>query len=119
MKAKRILHTICKEQQKGYKHVYKVCRRLIKVLKEYFRQKYGQKERSFYPSSVTVDDKMTLEKIKKEYFESEVCMGEMLLSLPATGLSLEEAFELNIQAKKWADGDKFYRVIEDEVPEEL
>lgn len=65
------------------------------------------------------DSKMTLEKIKEEYRESDVCMGETLLSIPATGLSLEEAFELSIEAKKWADGDKFYRVINDNKPEEL
>lgn len=46
-------------------------------------------------------------------------MGEMLLSIPANGLSIEEAFELSIAAKKWADGDCFYRVIDDGEPEEL
>lgn len=65
------------------------------------------------------EDRMTLEKVKEEYHESDVCMGEMLLSIPATGLSVEEAFELAIEAKKWADGDKFYRVINDNEPEEL
>lgn len=64
-------------------------------------------------------DKMTLDKLKTEYMESDVCMGEMLLSIPANGLSIEEAFELSIAAKKWADGDRFYRVIDDGEPEEL
>lgn len=64
-------------------------------------------------------DKMTLEKLKKEYRNSDVCMGEMLLSMPADGLSIEEAFELSIAAKKWADGDRFYRTVEDGEPEEL
>lgn len=64
-------------------------------------------------------DKITLEKLKKEYYDSDVCMGEMLLSMPADGLSIEEAFELSIAAKKWADGDRFYRVIDDGEPEEL
>lgn len=63
--------------------------------------------------------KMTLEKVKESYRENDVCMGELLLSIPADGLSLDEAFELNIAAKKWADGDRFYRVIEDGKPEEL
>lgn len=62
---------------------------------------------------------MTLDKLKTEYMESDVCMGEMLLSIPANGLSIEEAFELSIAAKKWADGDRFYRVIDDGEPEEL
>lgn len=62
---------------------------------------------------------MTLEKLKEEYLNSDVCMGEMLLSIPADGLSIEEAFELGIAAKKWADGDRFYRVVDKEEPEEL
>lgn len=63
--------------------------------------------------------KVTFEKLKEEYRESDVCMGEMLLSIPADGLSIEEAFELSVAAKKWADGDRFYRVICDNGPEEL
>ncbi|MCD8252727.1 MAG: hypothetical protein LUD40_12380 [Phocaeicola dorei] len=63
--------------------------------------------------------KMMLDKVQEEYRISDVCMGELLLSIPADGLSLEEAFELTIAAKKWADGDRFYRVIDDENPEEL
>lgn len=73
MKAKHILHTIREEKNKGYKHLYRVRRTIMKALKEYLRQKYGRKvcfippvgdplgdlldERSFYPSSVTVYDK--------------------------------------------------------------
>lgn len=79
-------------------------------------------ERNFispYVIEHPVNDRMTLEKVKEEYHESDVCMGETLLSIPATGLSVEEAFELAIEAKKWADGDKFYRVINDNEPEEL
>ena len=63
--------------------------------------------------------RMTLEKLKEEYRDSDVCMGEMLLSMPADGLSIEEAFEVSIAAKKWADGDRFYRVVNDSDPEEL
>lgn len=73
MKRKHILHTIREEKNKGYKHLYRVRRTLMKTLKEYLRQKYGRKvcfilpvgdplgdlldERNFYPSSVTVYDK--------------------------------------------------------------
>ena len=49
-----------------------------------------------------------LEEIKKEYETSEVCMGEMLDSVSADGLSIEEAHWLYIRAKEWANGDKFY-----------
>nr|DAE30325.1 MAG TPA: hypothetical protein [virus sp. ct5rm7] len=63
--------------------------------------------------------KMTLEKVRKEYHENDVCMGELLDALPAAGLSIEEAFELSIAAKKWADGDCFYRVIDGGEPEEI
>lgn len=64
-------------------------------------------------------DKLTLEEVQAEYHESEVCMGELLAVIPARGLTIEEAFELSIEAKKWADGDEFYRVIDDEKPEKL
>lgn len=64
-------------------------------------------------------DKLTLEEIQAEYHESEVCMGELLAVIPARGLTMEEAFELSIAAKKWADGDEFYRVIDDVELEKL
>lgn len=63
--------------------------------------------------------RMTLGKVQKEYRENDVCTGELLDALPADGLSIEEAFELAITAKKWADGDRFYRSINDGEPEEL
>ena len=63
--------------------------------------------------------RMTLGKVQKEYRENDVCMGELLDALPADGLSIEEAFELAITAKKWADGARFYRSINDGEPEEL
>lgn len=50
---------------------------------------------------------MTLEQIKNEYHNSEVCMTELLASISAQGLNLEEAFDLYIAARKWADGDHF------------
>ncbi len=50
----------------------------------------------------------------KEYHADDICMGELLAAIPADGLTLEEAFELYIAAKKWADGDKFYQVTEKE-----
>ena len=49
-----------------------------------------------------------LEEIKKAYFESEVCMGEMLDSVSADGFSIEEAHWLYMRAMEWANGDKFY-----------
>lgn len=63
--------------------------------------------------------KLTLEEIKSEYHKNDVCMGELLASLPTRGLTMEEAFELNIAARKWADGDEFFRVIDDGKPEKL
>lgn len=63
--------------------------------------------------------KLTLKEVQAEYHKSDVCMGELLASLPARGLTMEEAFELNIKARKWADGDEFYRVIDGEKPEKL
>lgn len=49
-----------------------------------------------------------LDEIKKAYFESEVCMGEMLDSVSADGFSIEEAYWLYMRAMEWANGDKFY-----------
>ncbi len=49
---------------------------------------------------------ITFDKIKEEYFESEVCMGELLADISADGLTLEQAFELYCKAKEWADGDE-------------
>ena len=63
--------------------------------------------------------KLTLEEIQAEYHKNDVCMGELLASLPARGLTMEEAFDLNIAAKNWADGDEFFRVIDDTKPEKL
>lgn len=63
---------------------------------------------------------ITLEQIKEEYHKNDLCMGELLASFAADGLNLEEAFELYLEAKKWADGDKFFRMIDDnEALEEL
>lgn len=53
-------------------------------------------------------DKITLEQIKKEYHNSDVCMSEFLASVSAQGLNLEEAFDLYIAARKWADKDRFF-----------
>ena len=63
--------------------------------------------------------RMTLGKVQEEYGGNDVGMGELLDALPADGLSIEEAFGLAIAAKKWADGDRFYRSINDGEPEEL
>ncbi|RHH14417.1 hypothetical protein DW228_06345 [Bacteroides fragilis] len=51
-----------------------------------------------------------LDYIKSVYSRSEVCLGETLASIPADGLTLEEAFDLYIVAMKWGEGDRFYRV---------
>lgn len=64
-------------------------------------------------------DKLTLEEIQAEYHKSDVCMSELLATLPAKALTMEEAFDLNIAARKWADGDEFYRVIDSGEPEKL
>lgn len=69
--------------------------------------------------SKQTSDKLTLEEIQAEYHENDVCMGELLAILPARGLNMEEAFELNVAARKWADGDDFFRVIGNGEPEKL
>lgn len=52
--------------------------------------------------------KIDLEKIQTDYHQNDVCMSELLASTPADGLNMEEAFELYIKARKWADADKFF-----------
>lgn len=60
---------------------------------------------------------MTIEDIKREYHDNDVCMFDLLATTSADGLTLEEAFELYIESMKWSDDDKFYRKVEDEMIE--
>ena len=60
------------------------------------------------PLQSTLYDKK-FEEIKSGYGDSEVCMGEMLASVPADGLTLEEAFYLYMREMLWAEGDSFFR----------
>lgn len=48
------------------------------------------------------------DQIRKEFMDAGINMSEFLASVPADGLNLEEAFELYIGARKWADGDRFF-----------
>lgn len=52
--------------------------------------------------------------IKSFQFISEVVLSETLASIPADGLSIEEAFKLYVEAMYWGEGDRFYIVKEDE-----
>lgn len=52
--------------------------------------------------------------IKSIQFISEVVLSETLASVPADGLSIEEAFKLYVEAMCWGEGDRFYMVKEDE-----
>lgn len=49
--------------------------------------------------------------LKSEYHKSDVCMAEVLASTSASELTLEEAFEVYIEAMRWSEGDTFYRKI--------
>lgn len=57
--------------------------------------------------------KLTLDKVKDMYRDSEVVMGEMLSSTSADGLSVEEVFYLYVAAQNWANGDEFSQVLGD------
>ena len=63
--------------------------------------------------------KPTMDQIQKDYEASEVVMGEMLASVPADGLSVEEAFNLYIRVMNWAEGDTFFRKYDDGQMEEI
>ena len=53
------------------------------------------------------------------YHESDVIMGEMLASIPADGMSIEDAFYLYIAAQNWANGDEFIQIIGDNDNEKI
>ena len=46
-------------------------------------------------------------------------MGEMLASVPADGMSIEDAFYLYIAAQNWANGDEFTQVLGDNDNEKI
>ena len=52
--------------------------------------------------------------IKSIQLISEVVLSETLASIPADGLSIEEAFKLYVEAMYWGEGDRFYMAKEDE-----
>ena len=62
---------------------------------------------------------LSLTKVKEMYHESEVVMGEMLASVPADGMSIEDAFYLYIAAQNWANGDEFTQVLGDDENEKV
>ena len=58
-----------------------------------------------------MENTLHLDKIKKMYLDDEVCMAELLASTKCDSLgdlSIEQAFDLYVNAKFWADGDRFY-----------
>ena len=58
-------------------------------------------------------------KVKEMYHKSDVVMGEMLASVPADGMSIEDAFYLYIAAQNWANGDEFTQVLGDNDNEKI
>ena len=62
---------------------------------------------------------LSFNKVKEMYHESDVIMGEMLASIPADGMSIEDAFYLYIAAQNWANGDDFIQIIGDNDNEKI
>ena len=62
---------------------------------------------------------LSLTKVKEMYHKSDVVMGEMLASVPADGMSIENAFYLYIAAQNWANGDEFTQVLGDNDNEKI
>ena len=62
---------------------------------------------------------LSLTKLKEMYHKSDVVMGEMLASVPADGMSIEDAFYLYIAAQNWANGDEFTQVLGDNDNEKI
>lgn len=59
-----------------------------------------------------------LKNIKEVYMANDICMSELLATTPADGLTLEQAFQLYVRAKSWADDDVFH-VLRDGEPFEV
>ena len=57
---------------------------------------------------------LSFNEVKDMYHESDVIMGEMLASIPADGMSIEDAFYLYIAAQNWANGDEFIQIFGDD-----
>lgn len=62
---------------------------------------------------------LSLTKVKEMYHKSDVVIGEMLASIPADGMSIEDAFYLYIAAQNWANGDEFTQVLGDNDNEKI
>ena len=62
---------------------------------------------------------LSFNKVKDMYHKSDVVMGEMLASIPADGMSIEDAFYLYIAAQNWANGDEFIQIIGDNDNEKI
>lgn len=60
--------------------------------------------------------------IKEQYLHDDVCMGDLLGATPVSEvesaigseLTIEDTFMLYVEAKKWADGDQFIQIKDDE-----
>ncbi len=59
-------------------------------------------------------EKMTFKQLKEDYINNDVCMGEFLGSVPATGLTIKQAFFLYIRAMSWCEEDEFVTYKESE-----
>ena len=62
---------------------------------------------------------LSFNKVKDMYHKSDVVIGEMLASIPADGMSIEDAFYLYIAAQNWANGDEFIQIIGDNDNEKI
>ena len=62
---------------------------------------------------------LSLTKVMEMYHKSDVVIAEMLASIPADGMSIEDAFYLYIAAQNWANGDEFTQVLGDNDNEKI
>ena len=65
-----------------------------------------------YVSENDTKEKVDFDKLREMYHEGDVCMGELLASVKADGLNIEEAFYLYILGQNWANGDEFFTLQE-------
>ncbi len=88
--------------------------KFLEILDELIHKSDQQNPKILISWSDYENKSIDIDFIKSAQFLSEVVLGETLASIPADGLSLEEAFTLYLEAMYWGEGDCFYMITKEE-----
>lgn len=88
--------------------------KFLQILDDLIHKSDPQNPKILISWSDTENKPVDLDCIKSIQFISELVPGETLASVPADGLSIEEAFILFIETMYWGEGDCFYMVTNEE-----